>query len=124
MSIDEIEKNGGSILPDENWEMGRKRRAIEQEGNRRFARVNEREHKDPEENSGLENSHQNGPLQHPYLNTQRLDGADNNVSPEPSLTDESRREFDNERREQEMAKQHRLGNMPKFSSAPKPHGPS
>ena len=50
-------------------------------------------------------------------------GVDPNLNPEPPLNTEARREYDNQKREQEMEKQLRLGNMPKFSTAPKPHGP-
>ena len=45
------------------------------------------------------------------------------MNPEPALNTEARREFDNEKREQEKEKQLRLGNMPKFSTAPTPRGP-
>ena len=63
---------------------------------------------------------QNGLAQHPWLANQRFDGIDPNLNPEPPLNSEARREFDNAKREQEMEKQLRLGNMPAFSSSPKP----
>lgn len=116
----------GSILVEETEGMDRTRRLAEQEGHRRRARVNAREHHEREEakqQQSLEGELQSNILQHPALNNQRYDGVDPNVNPEPALNTDARREFDNERREQEMEKQLRLGNMPKFSTAPKPHGP-
>lgn len=113
-----------SILVDETETMDRSRREAEQEGHRRLARVNAREHHVREEQrQQLQESAQNDILQHPALNNQRYDGVDPNVNPEPALNTDARREFDNERREQEMEKQLRLGNMPQFTTAPKPHGP-
>ena len=101
--------------------MDRQRRLQEQEGHRRLARVNAREHPDQlAEQPAPEGDLQNSILQNPWLNNQRFDGIDPNLNPEPPLNSEARREFDNERREQEMEKQLRLGNMPKFSTAPKP----
>lgn len=113
-----------SILVDDNEEMDRARRNIEQDGHRKFARVNAREHHEREQDKqvGLEAQAQSDILQHPALDNQRFDGIDPSVNPEPALNSESRKEFDNARREQEMEKQLRLGNMPKFSSAPKPDG--
>ncbi len=115
-----------SILVEETETMDRERRLAEQDGHRKRARVNAREHHErvAQQTQALEGSYENNILQHPALNNQRFDGVDPNVNPEPALNTEARREFDNERREQEMEKQLRLGNMPKFSTAPKPHGPS
>ena len=62
--------------------------------------------------------------QHPSLDSQRFDGIDPNLNPEPPLNSEARREYDNEKREQEKEKLHRLGLLPKFSTAPKPQGPA
>ena len=78
---------------------------------------------DPDPAPNPEGELQNTILQHPELDNQRFDGVDPNLNPEPPLNTDARREFDNERREQEMEKQLRLGNMPKFNSAPKPQGP-
>lgn len=113
-----------SILVDDTETMDRERRLAEQEGHRKRARVNAREHHErvAQQGQALER-YDNNILQHPALNNQRFDGIDPNVNPEPALNTDARREFDNERREQEMEKQLRLGNMPKFSTAPKPHGP-
>jgi ssDNA-binding Zn-finger/Zn-ribbon topoisomerase 1 len=116
-----------SILIDETETMERERRLAEQAGHRKRARVHAREHHERQEvrqQQGLEGELQNNILQHPALNTQRFDGIDPSVNPEPALNTEARREFDNERREQEKEKQLRLGNMPKFSTAPKPQGPA
>ena len=114
-----------SILVEDTETMDRERRLAEQDGHRKRARVNAREHHErvAQQAQALENSYDNNILQHPALNNQRFDGVDPNVNPEPALNTEARREFDNERREQEMEKQLRLGNMPQFTTAPKPHGP-
>ncbi len=114
-----------SYLAEETRRMARQRRILEQEGHRHFARVNAREHSEQEPSSSLmaaEGELQNNIRQNPWLNSQRFDGIDPNLNPEPPLNSEARREFDNEQREQEMEKQLRLGNMPRFSSAPKPQG--
>lgn len=118
-------KPTGSYLVNETWTMDRQRRLSEQAGHRRLARVHARTHAEPTTQAGPapEGELQNDILQNPWLNSQRFDGVDPNLNPEPPLNTEARREFDNERREQEMEKQLRLGNMPKFSTAPKPHGP-
>ncbi|QBR83865.1 hypothetical protein E3983_05590 [Legionella israelensis] len=113
-----------SYLVDETKSMERQRRLMEQEGHRKRARVNAREHGNEEQSQqDLDADVENSPLQHPYLDKQTYDGYDPSVNPEPPLNTEARREFDNQRREQEMEKQLRLGNMPKFTTAPKPRGP-
>lgn len=112
-----------SYLVDETRSMDRQRRLAEQDGHRRLAKVHAREHSEaPQESPALEGESQNNILQNPWLDSQRFDGVDPNLNPEPPLNSEARREFDNERRDQEMEKQLRLGNMPKFSTAPKPQG--
>ncbi|KTD48617.1 putative Smr domain protein [Legionella rubrilucens] len=116
-------KRSGSYLADETGSMERKRRLMEQEGHRQLARVHAREHPDEQPSNAPEGELQNSIQQHPWLDAQRFDGIDPNLNPEPPLNTEARREFDNERREQEMEKQLRLGNMPKFTTAPKPQGP-
>lgn len=112
---------GSTFLVEETRSMERKRRLAEQQGERRIASVKARNH--PEEEStklAAEGELQNNILQHPELDNQRFDGIDPNLNPEPPLNTEARREYDNERREQEMEKQLRLGNMPKFKSTPTP----
>lgn len=111
------------LLVAETKAMERRRRLAEQQGERQFASVKAREHPENEPHQAPEGELQNDMLQHPFLDSQRYDGVDPNLNPEPPLNTEARREFDNERREQEKEKQLRLGNMPKFSSAPKPQGP-
>ncbi|MDR3503900.1 MAG: hypothetical protein P4L79_15095 [Legionella sp.] len=113
-----------SYFAAETKDMERRRRLMEQDGERRIARVNAREHS-TSDNIGdtPEEAADNGMLQHPYLDNQRFDGIDPNVNPEPPLNTAARREYDNKRREQEKEKQLRLGNMPKFSNAPTPRGP-
>ena len=114
-----------SILMAETKDMERNRRLMEQQGERRLASVKARDHSSEEQVSqSPEGEMQNNILQHPELVSQRFDGIDPNLNPEPPLYTEARREFDNEKREQEKEKQLRLGNMPKFSSAPTPRGPS
>jgi len=113
----------GSYLVDETVRMDRERRLAEQKGHAQFTKVNAREHPENEEKTVPEGDLQNSILQHPELDNQRFDGVDPNLNPEPPLNTEARREYDNQKREQEMEKQLRLGNMPKFSTAPKPHGP-
>lgn len=115
--------SSGSMLAEETRYMENQRREIEQAGHRQIAYVNVKEHADNEPQLGQEAELQNGILQNPWLDNQRFDGVDPDVNPEPPLNSEARREFDNQRREQEMEKQLRLGNMPKFSSAPRPEGP-
>ena len=115
----------GSILVDETRTMDRQRRIAEQDGHRRLAKVHAREHNEEQQQQqqpAPEGEMQNNILQNPWLDSQRFDGVDPNLNPEPPLNTAARREYDNERREQEMEKQLRLGNMPKFSTAPKPQG--
>lgn len=117
-------RNKGSILIAETKAMERNRRLMEQQGERRLASVKAREHSNEEQiQNGPEGEMQNTILQHPNLDNPRFDGVDVNLNPEPPLNSDARKEFDNERREQEKEKQLRLGNMPKFSTAPKPMGP-
>ena len=113
-------RRGGSILIAETRGMANKRREAEKRGQRRLAKVHEREHPDEEPKSGTEGELQNSILQHPYLNTQAHDGISPDLNPEPPLGTDARREFDNKEREQAAEKQLRLGNMPKFSTAPTP----
>lgn len=117
------DKREGSYLADETGTMERERRLAEQQGHRQFTRVHAREHHEEEPQVAAEGELQNNILQHPELDNQRFDGIDPNLNPEPPLNTEARREYDNERREQEKEKQLRLGNMPKFTTAPKPQGP-
>lgn len=114
----------GSLLVDETKTMERRRRLAEQQGHRQLAPVKARQHGDEEHQQlGQEGELQNNILQHPDLDNQRFDGIDPNLNPEPPLNSEARREFDNERRDQEKDKQLRLGNMPQFKTAPTPRGP-
>ena len=108
----------GSFLVDETKAMENQRRLAEQKGMRKYARVNQRERLDDTPEAGNELNMQ-GPKQHPYLQSQRFDGIDPNVSPAPDIGTDARREFDNELRNQEQEKQLRLGHMPK-PRAPEP----
>ncbi len=125
ISTKEKIKRSDSYLADDTQLMERQRRIHEQDGHRRYAKVHAREHTNQENVSpehSLEGQAQNNILQNPWLNSQRFDGIDPNLNPEPPLNTEARREFDNERRQQEMEKQLRLGNVPRISPAPKPQG--
>lgn len=124
MSIRRKERDGSILVTDTSTMMDRQRLA-EQEGHRKLAKVHarSRENKEQQQEPAPEGELQNNILQHPSLDGQRFDGIDPNLNPEPPLNTEARREYDNEKREQEMEKQLRLGNMPKFSTAPKPEGP-
>lgn len=117
------QKPAGSFLVDDTDTMERQRRLAEQDGHRRLARVHAREHhKDQQQQVAPEGEMQNSILQNPWLDSQRFDGVDPNLNPEPPLNTEARREYDNQRREQEMEKQLRLGNVPQFRHTPKPQG--
>ena len=112
-----------SYLVDETRTMERERRLAEQQGHRQLARVHAREHNEEQQQAmAPEGEAQNSILQHPALDNQRFDGVDPNLNPEPPLNTDARREYDNERREQEKEKQLRLGNVPKFATTPKPQG--
>lgn len=119
-------KQGKSYLKNETTKMDRQRRILEQTGHRQLARVKAREHADPDLTAAAPSQgeeFENGMMQHPFLNTQRFDGIDSNVNPAPPLNTDARREYDNQRREQELEKQLRLGNMPAFKTAPEPLKP-
>lgn len=121
--LQRVPKRSSSILVDETDTMERQRRLNEQDGHRQLARVNARSHEEKSaQQSAPEGELQNNILQNPWLNSQRFDGVDPNLNPEPALNSEAGREFDNERREQEKEKQLRLGNVPRISPAPKPQG--
>jgi len=113
----------GSYLAVESTSMDRKRRSQEQQGHRRFAKVHAREHPDEESHSTPEDDLQNSIRQHPLLDSQKNDGTDNGLNPEPPLNTEARREFDNNRNEQqlkkELKKQLDMGYAPGYT-APKP----
>lgn len=120
------EEPGRSFFAAETKEIENQRRVQEQDAERRIARVQARDRSNEDAaiyGNHLEEAAENGLLQHPYLDNPRFDGIDPNVNPEPPLNSDARREYDNQRREQEMEKQLRLGNMPKFNKAPKPGGP-
>ncbi len=102
----------GSILIDPTDAMENARRKLEQTGHSRFARVNASHRPDYEVSPDNDLQAQAGPKEHPYLDSQRFDGIDPSLNPAPDIGTEARREFDNERRNQEQEKQHRLGNMP------------
>lgn len=115
---------GDTYLVEETKSMERKRRLAEQQGERQLAAVKARVHSEEVSSAPVaEGEMQNDILQHPDLDNQRFDGIDPNLNPEPPLNSEARREFDNEQRNQEQEKQLRLGNMPKFTTAPTPRGP-
>ena len=111
-----------SIVSEETAMMERQRRQIEQQCLTKYAKVNAREHKiednTPQNTNDLEMN--NGIPQHPLLATQRFDGVDPNLNPEPPLNSAARVDYDNAKREQEMEKQYRLGLVPDFKNTPTP----
>ncbi|WED42320.1 hypothetical protein [Legionella cardiaca] len=111
-------EGAGSILLEETKSMERQRRIAEQQQHSKLAKVHAREHNEEAPSASPEEAAENGMLQHPYLDSQRNDGIDPNLNPEPPLNSQARMEYDNERREQEMEKQLRLGNMPKMRTDP------
>lgn len=114
-------KMGWSTPPsryaEETKAMDNARRDQEQSGHRKLGvkvhaleRIAD-EQPSPEEGLEVQSGIEINPL---LADNQRFDGIDPTVNPEPALNTDARREFDNERREQEMEKQLRLGNMPQM----------
>jgi len=114
-----------TFLIEETKQMERNRRMMEQDGERRLARVHAREHAVAETQAGdvLESTVDNGLLQHPEINNQHFDGMDPTVNPAPNYGGEKKTKYENERRTQEQEKQLRLGNMPRYNNSPRPKGP-
>lgn len=111
-----------SYLQDDTSLLERSRHTIEQQGHRQYATVHAKEH--PKEDAPRDEDAQQHVLkENPWLDSQRFDGIDPNMSPAPLVNTEARREFDNLRREQEMEKQLRLGLAPGPRFKPKPQGP-
>lgn len=109
-----------SYLAEDTTLIEHSRHQIEQAMLRRLAKVNAIERSESLFTNAPEGELQNSIKQHPWLASQRFDGVDPNLNPEPPLNTVARTEYDNAQREQEMEKQLRLNNVPKFSSAPKP----
>ena len=110
-----------TMLVDETQEMEDNRRQLEQEGEKKFAKVvaRDRDAYQVGDEPGMENSIK----QHPLLQSQQYDGVDPSLNPAPTGNPTALAEFNNERQKQEMEKQLRLGNQPKFSNTPKPNPP-
>lgn len=110
-----------SYLVDDTDSMDRARRLMEQEVLRQQAKVHARAHNENEPQNTPEGDLQNSIKQHPSarLNSQRYDGIDPNLNPEPPLNTDARREYDNAEREQ-LQKKLDLGLTPKHSSTPTP----
>lgn len=110
--------DAGSYLAEETKAMERRRRLEEQDGHRQLARVNAKNHDEdrPSQEGDLQNSIQ----QHPFLDNQRLDGADPSVSPAPPLNTEARREYD---KQLQLQNELKLKNIHNPNTAPKPQGP-
>ncbi|MFI4918405.1 MAG: hypothetical protein ACHP65_02500 [Legionellales bacterium] len=119
-------RRGGSLLIAETKSMDRKRRLAEQEGHRQLGcSVKAREHSETEsQNNGPEGELQNDILQHPDLDSQRFDGIDPSLNPLPPLNTAADEAYKQEKQKQQEELQLRLGNMPKFSTAPRPGGPT
>ncbi len=110
-----------TYLIEETEFMQYERRGLEQQIERQLASVEERR-KPQRKEGGNSPGMQEKMKQHPLLDSQRFDGIDPNLNPAPFGNQEAMIEFENERREQEMEKQLRLGNMPKMghSMTPEP----
>lgn len=110
-----------SFLSDETVKMEHERRQMEQDGIRRSLglTVIAREHA-AEVSSNPEQAPENGMLQHPDLDSQLFDGIDPNVNPNPVFNPLSEVEYENQQREQELKKQHKLdlNYNPKFNPKP------
>lgn len=109
-----------TYLVEETEFMQYERRGLEQQVERQLASVEERRKPQRKEDNGP--GVQEKMKQHPLLDSQRFDGIDPSLNPAPFGNQEAMIEFENERREQEMDKQLRLGNMPKMgrSMTPEP----
>jgi hypothetical protein len=109
-----------TYLVEETEFMQYERRGLEQQVERQLASVEERRKPQRKEDNGP--GLQEKMKQHPLLDSQRFDGIDPSLNPAPFGNQEAMIEFENERREQEMDKQLRLGNMPKMgrSMTPEP----
>ena len=124
------ERDNSNLKP-ENGLMEQNRRWEEQQGHRNHLHVSVKEAREyVEQNSVPEGEPQNGISGHPEFEfRQDLDGADPSVNAIPALNTEARREYDNQKREQEMEKQLRLENQlqntnqPRFRNTPRPGGP-
>lgn len=113
-----------SLLVEETKAMERKRRRLEQQGERKFGSVKERDHSLDERAAAPEGELQNDILQHPELaDKPQYDGTDSNLNPVPALNTDARREYDNAKNEQNLEYQMRMGLNPNFNKAPKPPGP-
>lgn len=104
-----------SYLVDDSSSMSRKRRLQEQDGHSRLAKVHQRYHPDEEQRSAPEGELQNSIRQHPLLDGQKNDGTDNGLNPEPPMNSAAWTEWNNERNEKQLRKQHELGLNPKFT---------
>ncbi len=107
-----------TVLIDETRAMSNDQREDEQQGHRRFARVHARERFDDEPTSAPEGEMQNDIPQNPWLDSQRFDGIDPSLNPNPPLNTEARREYDNLQNEKKLQYQLQNGLTP--SSVPKP----
>lgn len=116
--------SGKSYLIKETGRMERARRLLEQQGHRKLAMVNAREHSNEEENQlSFEGTLENGMEQHPALDSQRFDGHDKNVNPNPPQAGtEIRRKHDKEVEDKKERLQNRLGLSPKSTIRNRPRG--
>ena len=97
-----------SSLKEETEEMENERRALEQSGHRKYAKINARDRtieKSSSNEAGMEMK------QHPLLqNSQRYDGISPDLNPAPLNNPDARAEFENHIAEQKLQKELRLGN--------------
>lgn len=112
-----------SYLAEDTKSIELNRHSIEEEWLKQLAKVNAKEHSESSLSAAPEGQLQNSIPQHPWLATQRFDGIDPDLNPEPSSNPEAEQEFDVARNEQKLEQQLRLNNVPQYSTAPKPKGP-
>lgn len=115
-----------AYLAEDTSKIMRDQRIDEQAGKRHVARVYARDHHVDEfgqqNTSGLgaEEAPENDMPQHPWLDKQLFDGADQNLNIDPRNNPNAKMELENAEREQQIEQQLRLGLMPGLNRAPRP----
>lgn len=109
------------ILVAETRVMYNDQREEEQQGHRRFARVNANERLDEEpKHAAAEGEFQNDIPQHPDLNTPQYDGIDDlNVNPIPALNTEARKKYDELQLQKQLKYQLEHGLRPNTAPTPR-----
>ena len=97
-------------LRSETRQMEIDQRKLEQAGHRQYAQINAREKNPNEPTQSPELDQGNGMKEHPLLQNQRYDGTDGALNPSPPNNPDALWIYENERQEEEKAKELRLGN--------------